>query len=78
MRQMIVEHPFGTIKRIMNAGYFSTRGLPSVNCEAALVLLAYNVKRVINIMGIKELISKLRELRPLHFAAIVAYWNFST
>lgn len=38
----------------------------SVSCEAALVLLSYNIKRVVNIMGIKELMSKLRELRPLH------------
>ncbi len=59
-RQMIVEHPFGTIKRTMDAAYFLTRGLDSVSGEADLIFLAYNMKRVINILGVKEIIKKLK------------------
>jgi len=58
-RQMIVEHPFGTVKRSMNAGYFLTRGLESVGSEAGLTFLAYNIKRVINILGVKEITRRI-------------------
>lgn len=64
-RQMIVEHPFGTVKRSMNAGYFLTRGLESVRAEADLTFLAYNIKRVINILGVKAIISRI-EARISH------------
>lgn len=64
-RQMIVEHPFGTVKRTMNAGYFLTRGLESVKAEASLTFLAYNIKRVVNILGVKELIRSI-EARYSH------------
>lgn len=58
-RQMIVEHPFGTVKRTMNAGYFLTRGLESVKAETDLIFLAYNMKRVINILGVSEIIRRI-------------------
>lgn len=58
-RQMIVEHPFGTVKRTMNAGYFLTRGLESVKAETNLLFLAYNMKRVINILGVTEIIRRI-------------------
>lgn len=58
-RKMIVEHPFGTIKRIWGYSYFLTRGLVSVNAENKLHLLAYNLKRVINILGVEEIIRRL-------------------
>jgi len=58
-RQMIVEHPYGTVKRSMNAGYFLTRGLESVKTEASLIFLAYNMKRVINILGVKEILRRI-------------------
>lgn len=57
-RQMIVEHPFGTIKRGWGLSYFLTKGLESVKTEASLAFLAYNIKRVINILGIKEMIKR--------------------
>ncbi|KUK63055.1 MAG: hypothetical protein XD84_2206 [Desulfotomaculum sp. 46_80] len=50
LRQMIVEHPFGTIKRAWGASYFLTRRQVSVSAEIALSFLAYNLKRVINIL----------------------------
>ena len=62
-RQMIVEHPFGTIKRSFGAYYFLTRGKKSVTVEIGLSFLAYNMKRAINILGNKEILKKLREKR---------------
>lgn len=60
-RKCIVEHPFGTIKHSMNQAYFLTKGLASVNGEFALTALAYNFKRVINILGVKALMQAIRE-----------------
>ncbi|MEW5784097.1 MAG: transposase [Bacillota bacterium] len=45
LRQMIVEHPFGTIKRSWGAYYFLTRRKQSVSTEMSLSYLAYNLKR---------------------------------
>ena len=58
-RKSIVEHPFGTIKRGMNAEYCLTKGLRKVNGEFALAFLAYNIKRVINILGCAKLIAAM-------------------
>lgn len=60
-RQMIVEHPFGTIKRGWGAYYFLTRGIVSVSAETSLSYFAYNLKRVINILGVKEIIKRLEK-----------------
>jgi transposase len=62
-RQMIVEHPFGTIKRSWGAYYFLTKRKASVSGEISLSFLAYNLKRVMNILGIKELVRRLKEKR---------------
>lgn len=59
-RQMIVEHPFGTIKGIWGYSYFLTRGLESVKAESGLAFLAYNLRRAINILGVKELVRRLQ------------------
>lgn len=61
LRQMIVEHPFGTIKRAWGASYLLTRRKRSVSAEIALSFLSYNLKRVINILGTEEMIRRLRE-----------------
>ena len=61
-RQMIVEHPFGTVKRGWGFSYFLTKGLESVRTEVSLAFLAYNMKRVINIMGIENILKRLKEL----------------
>jgi transposase len=55
-RKCIVEHPFGTIKRSMDAGYCLLKGKVKVTAEFSLIFLAYNIKRVINILGGKKLI----------------------
>jgi transposase len=55
-RKSICEHPFGTIKRSMDAGYCLLKGKSKVTAEFSLVFLAYNIKRVINILESKYLI----------------------
>ena len=64
-RQMIVEHPFGTIKRGWGMSYFLTKGLKSVKSETSLAFLAYNMKRVINIVGIRQMIKRLEAIKSL-------------
>jgi hypothetical protein len=58
-RKSIVEHPFGTIKHSMHQGYFLTRGLAHVRSEMSLTVLAYNIKRVIRLLGTQELMAAL-------------------
>ena len=60
LRKQIVEHPFGTIKRAWGAGYVLTRGTEKVTGEFALTFLAYNFMRIINILGVPELIKAVR------------------
>jgi hypothetical protein len=54
-RRETVEHPFGTLKARMGATHFLTKTLPKVAAEMALSVLAYNLTRVINIIGAKRL-----------------------
>lgn len=51
MRKKIVEHPFGTIKRAFNQGYLLLKGLRKVAGEVGFTMLAYNMRRVLNILG---------------------------
>ena len=55
-----VEHPFGTIKVRMGATHFLMKTLPKVASEMALSVLAYNLTRVMNIVGIKPLMAALQ------------------
>ena len=59
-RRETVEHPFGTIKARMGATHFLMKTLPRVAAEMALHVLAYNLTRVINIMGPGRLIAAIR------------------
>jgi len=59
-RRETVEHPFGTIKARMGATHFLMKTLPRVASEMALHVLAYNLTRVMNIMGIQPLIAAIR------------------
>ncbi len=54
-----VEHPFGTIKSWMGMNHFKTRTLERVSTEMSLHVLAYNMTRMINILGAKSLISAI-------------------
>jgi transposase len=60
IRRSTVEHPFGTIKSWMGATHFQLRTLDRVSTEMSLHVLAYNMKRVINILGAKQLIAAIR------------------
>jgi transposase len=55
-RQQLAEPPFGTIKRAMGHDYFLLKGLNKVGAEMSLTVLSYNLKRVINIIGVKKMI----------------------
>jgi len=59
MRKNTVEHPYGTIKRAMNQGYFLMKGLRKVTAEFGLSALAYNIKRAIKVMGVRALSNAL-------------------
>jgi transposase len=59
-RRETVEHPFGTIKARMGATHFLMKTLPKVAAEMALHVLAYNLTRVINIIGVQPLMAAIR------------------
>ena len=59
-RRETVEHPFGTIKARMGATHFLMKTLPRVAAEMALHVLAYNLTRVLNLVGIKPLLAAMR------------------
>lgn len=52
IRNTVVEHPYGTVKRWHGAGYLLTKGKLKVAAETGLSFLAYNFRRVINILGV--------------------------
>ena len=56
LRKQTVEHPYGTIKSWMGATHFLTKRIKNVSTEMNLHVLAYNMKRMINIMGVKKLV----------------------
>ena len=58
-RRETVEHPFGTMKARMGATHFLTKTLPKVAAEMALSVLAYNLTRVMNIVGTEPLIAAI-------------------
>ncbi len=60
LRRETVEHPFGTIKMRMGATHFLMKRLKNVRTEMALSVLAYNLTRVMNILGIRPLMAAIR------------------
>src|SRR5271156_318219 len=60
VRRATVEHPFGTLKAWMGATHFKTRTLDKVKTEMSLHVLAYNLKRVIAMLGPQPLIEAIR------------------
>ena len=57
LRKELCEHPFGTMKRAFNQGYLLLKGVRKVNGEIGLTMLAYNMRRAINILGARGLIN---------------------
>jgi len=60
IRRRTVEHVFGTLKSWMGSTHFLTKTLKNVRTEMSLCVLAYNMKRMIQIMGVQPLIAAIR------------------
>jgi transposase len=61
LRRMLVEHPFGTMKRAFNQGYLLLKGLRKVKGEVGFTMLAYNMRRVLNIFGVRTIINLMKK-----------------
>ena len=59
-RKQIVEHPFGTIKHWMGSTHFLMKRLPNVQTEMSLHVLAYNLRRAINVLGVPRIMEQLQ------------------
>ena len=59
LRRQTAEHPFATLKAWMGATHFLTKTLPKVRTEMSLHVLAYNLKRAINILGTRQLMEAI-------------------
>jgi hypothetical protein len=59
-RRATVEHPFGTLKAWMGATHFKTKTLEKVRTEMSPNVLAYNLKRIIAIMGVGPLMEAMK------------------
>jgi len=61
LRRTIVEHPFGTMKRAFNQGYLLLKGFRNVKGEVGFTMLAYNMRRVINIFGVGTIMNLMKK-----------------
>lgn len=61
LRRCTVEHPFGTLKAWMGATHFLMKTLPKVKTEMSLHVLAYNMKRMMRILGTLGLVKAMRQ-----------------
>lgn len=72
-RQAIIEHPYGTIKRQWGFSYIITKKyIKRAEADVGLMFTAYNLRRIINLIGFEALESYLRELLSIIFATIFA------
>ena len=62
LRRCIVEHPFGTVKRTLGYSYFLRREIDNVNAESASMFIAYNLKRLLNMYSVRDLIIKFNKM----------------
>jgi hypothetical protein len=60
IRRATVEHPFGTLKYWMGSTHFLTKTLDRVSTEMGLHVLAYNMKRAMNLVGTRSLIEAIQ------------------
>jgi len=65
-RQQIIEHPFGTIKRSWGYTYALLKGIKKVNGEMGIIFTMYNIRRAMSILGVSELISRLKQWKPTY------------
>lgn len=78
LRKQLVEHPFGTIKRPMRQDYFLMRGQEKVRGETSLTLLAYNLKRVLKLIGVDQLITALAMRNLKTCSALICFDLFAS
>ena len=64
LRKQLCEHPFGTIKRFFGYTYFLLKGLVKVRAEWSLMTLAYNLKRVLNLVSFDQLMAAVARKVP--------------
>jgi Transposase DDE domain len=60
VRRQTVEHPFGTLKSWMGSTHFLTKTIEKVRTEMSLHVLAYNIKRLIQMFGVSPLIDAIK------------------
>jgi transposase len=81
-RQAIVEHPFGTMKRQWGFDHIMTKkGKPRASSDVGFIFIAYNLKRIMNILGITQLMEAIASIwtRITNFkptSALIAYYTF--
>lgn len=75
-RKELVEHPFGTVKRELGFTYFLTRGTENVRTESLLHFLAYNMKRLVNIMETPQKLAEALRARQAQEWVILAFSPF--
>jgi transposase len=78
LRAQLAEHPFGTLKRAMGHGYFLSKGLENVSTEMSLSVLTYNLKRMLTIVGSKNLIQALMMVGHVLYKNTVQHIPFPT
>ena len=66
-RKELAEPPYGTIKRAYNQGHLLLKRLPKVGAEISLTLLAYDITRVINIVGVEKLMAEMTTVKGNSF-----------
>ena len=74
-RQEINEHIFGTIKRKWGYYYTNLKGLKKVNGEFALIMTVYNFKRVVNILGFKDFLDKIKNWKPDYSRIVLTFFK---
>ena len=74
-RQSICEHPFGTIKRQWGFTYTLMKGLKKVNGEMNLIMLTYNIKRTLSIVGFTKMLEAIQNWQPDYTRIVCAFKN---
>jgi len=76
LRQQMIEHIFGTIKRSWGYTYTLVKGREKVNGEMAIIFTMYNMRRAMSIFGVKELMNRLKSWKPEYKAEKTAILRF--
>jgi transposase len=79
-RPLIIEHIFGTVKRGWGYTYTLMKGIKKVNTEMSIIFTVYNIRRAMSILGVKELISRLKAKKSAGEAqkrGILRYFDLS-